>query len=98
MLKLATFATTTSYQIKVDNSNSGNVQRFPEINFTAPLCAVLFYGVTMNDFLFWSAIINLTAFYLIYHFKRYSDMRLREDVFLFRVKIWLIQRGAKNVF
>nr|DAW37330.1 MAG TPA: hypothetical protein [Caudoviricetes sp.] len=52
----------------------------------------------MNDFLFWSAIVNLTVFYLIYHFKRYSDMRLREDVFFFLVKIWLIQRGAKNVF
>lgn len=52
----------------------------------------------MNDFLFWSAIINLTAFYLIYHFKRYNDMRLREDVFFFRLKVWLIKRGVKNVF
>lgn len=51
----------------------------------------------MGNWLIYIIIINLFVCYLLFHFERLQKLKLKEDEFIFRLKIWLILRGLKNV-
>ena len=57
-----------------------------------------FIGVNMDDTMFWMFVFGLGLLYLAMWIDQLSGFTVKERKMLWNIRLWLMKRGAVNVF